>query len=125
VWRDLLALACELYILSHETVTANVCDRAQMCVLHWACNLTVPCSSLFAVLSEVHRHIGGNYLGSASFADRVLVPSTDENSFDLDSGNRALHFRANLAHKYTRPVEKFLSLHPVTFHWSPFVSCSV
>ena len=28
VWRDLLAVACELYILSHETVTANVCDRA-------------------------------------------------------------------------------------------------
>jgi len=70
-----------------------------MCVLHWACNLTVPCSSLFVILSEVYRHIGGNYLASASFADRVLVPSTDENSFDLDSGNRALHFRTNLAHK--------------------------
>ena len=28
VWRDLLALACELNILSHEIIAANVCDRA-------------------------------------------------------------------------------------------------
>ena len=34
-----------------------------------------------------------------TFAFTLLVPSTDENSFDLDSGNAALHFRANLAQK--------------------------
>jgi hypothetical protein len=70
-----------------------------MCVLYWAFDVTVSCSFLFVILSELYRDIGGNYLGNISFSDRVLVPSTDENSFDLDSGNTALHFRANFAHK--------------------------
>jgi len=106
---------CPMRLSQQECVTEHKCV-----FLHWAFNLTISCSSLLVILSEVYRHIGGNYLGSASFSDRVPRLTRTASTLTAATG----HFISGLTlhTKYTRSVEKFTSLHPVTFHRSPFVS---
>ena len=115
-WRTLYSVPWDCH---SESVwpSINVCSSL-------AFNPPISCSSLHVILPNTDISQEAT-LEAIRFRTVYYFPRLRRTASTLTAATG--HFISGLTvHiKYTRSVEKFLSLHPVTFHWSSFVSCSV